>query len=246
MHVITLDYERCKEKIAVHYGGDASSLVTINRGGLLLDTAEQIGSLIRTIEAPPEDRGGPFDDQEIVHVSNRFATPSPSGYRDLKFYLRNEVGFISTFLVVSRSFERLAFFETSKQEWSMVMTVANTFLDGQGGSYPYVLVRDNFLRDEPDSIHMVSGFASSEEASFYGLSRLNGSLTELKQISRSAQDLIDNWILFGEDLAIVLEDGAVLFDQAIEARIMDCDIAGMPQWSGDDGRDYFKVQISVL
>ncbi len=44
MHLFSLDFERAKEKVEVHYGGDASYLVTINRAGMLLDTHEQISA----------------------------------------------------------------------------------------------------------------------------------------------------------------------------------------------------------
>lgn len=246
MHVITLDYERAKEKVEVHYDGDAAKLITINRGGFLLDTAEQISSLIRIIEMHPEERDDAFGNLEIIQIANRFASPAETGYRDLKFYARDEDGCISVFRAVSRPYERETFFETSNHEWQLAMMVANTLIDGQGINHPYVLVKDNFLRDEPDSLHMVSGFSSAQEASIYGLSRFLGSLAELKKISLTTQDLVDNWILFGENTSVVLKDGIVQFDQAIEARLIDCDIEGMPKWRDDEGRDYFKAQILAM
>jgi hypothetical protein len=243
MHVTMLSFERAKEKVSVHYDGDTSQLVSINRGGILADTPEQIQNMLEMVEAASDGGEPPFGDMDIVYVQNRFARPSHSGYRDLRLYLRDRDQIISMLRVVSRPFERETYHAGSMIEWQIARMVADRHLDDDQFYYPYVLVRDNFLRDEPDSLHMVSGFSSVGAAHFYAFCRLSQSLRELRSISTSAPGLIDNWMLFGEDAMVIDSEEAALSDQPIESRMIDCDSIGMPLWLGDDSRGFFKVPI---
>ena len=149
-----------------------------------------------------DSQDGPFADMQVVHVANRFAEPAPTGYRDFKAYLRAQNGHISTLRVVSRPFERSVFFETSKNKWEIARIMATAHVRAGDCSYPIVLVGDNYLFDEADSLHMIAGFASDDDAIRYGLSRMWGRLAELKKISQSVEDLIDNGFVKGALVAI--------------------------------------------
>ncbi|MCB1881206.1 MAG: hypothetical protein KDI54_14335 [Gammaproteobacteria bacterium] len=190
-----------------------------------------------------DSQDGPFADMQVVHVANRFAEPAPTGYRDFKAYLRAQNGHISTLRVVSRPFERSVFFETSKNKWEIARIMATAHVRAGDCSYPIVLVGDNYLFDEADSLHMIAGFASDDDAIRYGLSRMWGRLAELKKISQSVEDLIDNWFLFGENISVQLQEGYVSFDDPLEARIVDCDLDPALHWAGDQGEKYFKAPI---
>jgi hypothetical protein len=90
---------------------------------------------------------------------------------------------------------------------------------------------------------MVAGFASDDDAVRYGLGRIWGSLAELKKISRTLEELIDNWLLFGENVSVLLPNGYVHFDNPLEARIVDCDLFPDVHWTSDSGEQYFKAPI---
>ncbi len=135
------------------------------------------------------------------------------------------------------------FFETSKNKWEIARIMATAHVRAGDCSYPIVLVGDNYLFDEADSLHMIAGFASDDDAIRYGLSRMWGRLAELKKISQSVEDLIDNWFLFGENISVQLQEGYVSFDDPLEARIVDCDLDPALHWAGDQGEKYFKAPI---
>ena len=216
-------------------------MVTINRLGIMLERVEDIRSMIDWAKTGwREDES--FSQMEVFHVANRFGLPAETGYRDLKIYIRHTSGMVSCWRISSRKLDRSSFYSTSQPKLEILRRCANEHLYPKGIFSHSVIVSDNFLKDESDSTHLIRGFKSQEEASTYGLSRIHQSISEMKAISNSVEDLIDNWLLFGESVALVLEDGVVALDQSIEARIIENDIPRIPHWSGD-GNSYAKFAL---
>ncbi len=209
----------------------------------MLETAEEIKRLIDWSHDRSVEGLEAFSDMELVHIANRFAMPSDSGYRDLKLYLRSSNGFVSCLRVASRPFERQTFFSTSSHWWQAFEAKHEELSQTMDQHGPVVIIRDNYLKDEPDHAHYLSGFQSNDEAATYALSRFHQSLSEVKRISNSVDDLIDNWMMFGENVGVLLEDGLFPFDSSIHARILEVDMSEIPLWDGDDESQYLKHPI---
>jgi hypothetical protein len=202
---LTLDPDRAAEKVAVHFNGDASKMLSYNRTLLPVASADQIRSL-RT--ALLEDMNS--EDATIVGIHDRFAMPASSGYSDLKFLTRTKnPNFISMGRAVHIEYEISTFWDARELYWVILQASIAALISGGEVKLPCVLVTDNYLKDDDNSCLVVSGFPDGETASAYATHRIANSLQNLKGESFSTDHWVFNWITLGEDTCVLYENGTV-------------------------------------
>lgn len=210
-----LDKARCYEAVDVQHRGDASSLLSINRLCLLLNSAEQVRAIITSL-----DEKRRFNGARVVGLRNRFAAPSRTGYIDLKFYLEDEdSGHISTGRVLAANYENTVYWQTAPFVWELIRNHIAMELPGGQGDDANVVVSDNFLKEDSGSLTLVTGFASWQDAESYASARFRDKLLRIQPTASSVEDLKYSWLALGEDIAVIQANKMGFLSRNLTAQI---------------------------
>lgn len=235
-----LDMRRTEEKVVVNLGGDARRLLSINRGCLLMNTAEQITAIAARLADGADVQSG-----EVVATINRFAEPALTGYRDFKAFIRaRSNGHISTLRVVHAGYENTTFTDAAVPTWALRQIATQVALGDTSREGPIVIVSDNFLRDDEHSLTAVHGFAHETLAWQYAISRFKDGIRVLVDDDvLSTQDLKYSWLVYGEDVAVLSGDRIHCLGPDLMAYILRVRIPDVPYW--DIERDFALSKTGV-
>lgn len=238
----TLDYRRAEEKITVHYFGEAARLVSINRACMLVDAPEQIGAVAEQLAAGLDEH-----DSEIIAILNRFAAPAPTGYRDLKALIRDKsTGHISTFRVVHADYDETTFFQSAQSSWNLRQIATRVAIGDIAADRPVVIVSDNYLRDDEHSVTAVYGFTGDTEAWQYAISRFKDGIRVLADEAVSTQDLKYSWLVYGEDVAILIDGQLHYLSPDLMAYILQIRISDFPYWRIEESCGLKKAPVAHI
>lgn len=185
----TLDETRARERAQVHFPGRAEYMLDFLRMGMVFEAVDDYRALYESI---PQ-----IGSHEVVGVRDRFKRPAPSGYRDLKFYLKDK----SNGLVSSLRFVAKQQLEAQTRLFLHEAMISITEVKHQLGDQPtgFVVIADNFQHNEKDALTLVHGFADLEGAVTYAKLRTYDKVRRLSRLARSSEELRMLWFLFGEE-----------------------------------------------
>jgi hypothetical protein len=184
-----LDRERFEERVAVHHSGDASTMLDIVRTATIFDTMSEYDRICDL------HTKGDIGDGTTVGVYDRFKAPSPSGYRDLRFYVESSNGHIGTIRYV-----RSSFIDAHEQSLNIEAQLNRyrACLQIDSSTY-FVVITDNFNFALPSANTLITGFPDLDSAILYAKLRTYQKVHALADEASSMDDLKRRWFLFGED-----------------------------------------------
>jgi hypothetical protein len=143
---------------------------------------------------------------EVVAIEDRFKHPAPDGHCDLQAHIRlpNASDEVATLMIVST--EMLE----AKRRCLPLEARLNA---GQGvlsaeASGPLVVVSDLFNYVRPKAKLCFTGFDSLHTATDFAQRRTRDNIRSLHNTALSRYLLRLNWLMYGEDVSVVQNDGA--------------------------------------
>lgn len=195
---VELDEYRATERANVHFNSLIQDLDGLLRICYTVHSPQEITDLLTNLDAIADKFNG-----KIIRVINRFAEPSPLGFRDLRILLSfpESPGYTGCLRVVASqmyesSFECLPYMAAS------VSIAAEQTLSKMGITSSYIVVIDNFTQDEPESLTLVYGFPSFEIAKHYAETRFRQCLATLNEQVCTLEELRLAWMQQGEDIIV--------------------------------------------
>lgn len=195
---LTLDRRRITERALIHFNNDLCELDDYQRVCIQLDTADQVRELIAKLNDNSE-----FNGHRILRVNNRFAKPSPLGFRDIKWYipLDESDDTIACFRAVASSFYKPNLLTLSHYT-QIAAAIAAAQLSRSGKDSHFVLVLDNFWPDDSRFLSLVYGFDSHLDAKHYATTRFKHRVKILKEQANNMDQLQIAWLQLGENMAV--------------------------------------------
>lgn len=188
MTIQMLDKSRAREKVDVHFNGEAQYLNDILRQAYVFTDVDQYHLICKEVNNSEK--------WDVVETIDRFKKPAENGYRDLKFKVKlKENGHIATLRFVHASMLDSQY-KALESDTELAIFQAKKSI-GENERF-IVIAMDNFNYWESVSRTLISGFPDLESAQKYARLRLEDSIQQLKKSSDSDEELLRNWILFGE------------------------------------------------
>ena len=195
---LELDELRATERANVHFNARIQDLDGLLRICYAAHSPQEIRNLLENLDEVADKFDG-----EIIKVINRFAKPSPLGFRDLRILLSfpESPGYTGCLRVVASQMYESSFACLPYMAASVSIAAEKT-LSKMGIASSYIVVIDNFTRDEPESLTLVYGFPSFEIAKHYAETRFRQCLATLNKQVCTLEELRLAWMQQGEDIIV--------------------------------------------
>ena len=195
---LELDERRATERASVHFNARIQDLDGLLRICYAAHSPQQIIDILANLDEVADKFNG-----KIIRVINRFAEPSPLGFRDLRILLSfpESPGYTGCLRVVASQMYESSF-ECLPYMAANVSIAAEQTLSKMGIISSYIVVIDNFTRDEPESLTLVYGFPSFEIAKHYAETRFRQCLATLNEQVCTLEELRLAWMQQGEDIIV--------------------------------------------
>ena len=227
-----LDQHRVRERISLCCNGDARRLVDRIRIAIPVDD-------VRTVYAVLADAVRALR-AEVLSKDDRFTHPAPDGHRDLQARVRlpHASGEVATLMIVS-----IEMLEAKRRCLPLEARLnASQSVLSAGSSGPLVVVSDLFNYVRPKAKLCFAGFGSLQTATDFAQRRTRDTIRSLHNTARSRYLLRLSWLMYGEDVIVVRNDGAArepklayhAFDEADELLIH-------RPWA-DEEVDWWRIQ----
>lgn len=193
-----LDQHRVRERISLCCNGDARRLVDRIRIAIPVDDA-------RTAPAVLADAVQALH-AEIVSQDDRFKHPAPDGHRDLQARVRlpNASDEVATLMIVS-----IEMLEAKRRCLPLEARLnASQGVLSAESSGPLVVVSDLFHYVRPEAKLCFAGFDSLQTATDFAQRRARDTIRSLHNTALSRYLLRLSWLMYGEDVIVVRNDGA--------------------------------------
>ena len=193
-----LDQHRVRERIDLCCDGDARRLVDRLRIAIPVDDARTVHAVladaVRALHA------------EIASQDDRFKRPAPDGHRDLQARVRlpHASDEVATLMIVS-----IEMLEAKRR----CLPLEARLNAGQGvlsatSPGPLVVVSDLFNYVRPKAKLCFAGFGSLQTATDFAQRRARDNIRSLHNTALSRYLLRLSWLMYGEDVIVVRNDGA--------------------------------------
>lgn len=193
-----LDQHRVRERISLCCNGEARRLVDRVRIAIPVDDARTVSAVladaVRALRA------------EVVAIEDRFKHPAPDGHRDLQAHIRlpSAPDEVASLMVVS-----IEMLEAKRRCLPLEarMNAGQAALSAEA-SGPLVVVSDLFNYVRPKARLCFTGFDSLQTATAFARRRARDNIRHLHDAARSRYLLRLSWLMYGEDVSVVQNDGA--------------------------------------
>ena len=237
-----LDQHRVRERISLCCDGDARRLVDRLRIAIPVNDARTVPAVladaVRALRA------------EVVSTDDRFKHPAPDGHRDLQAHIRlpNASDEVATLMIVS-----IEMLEAKRRCLPLEARLnASQSVLSATSSGPLVVVSDLFNYVRPKATLCFAGFDSLQTATAFAQRRARDNIRHLHNTALSRYLLRLSWLMYGEDVIVVQNDGAEREPKLVYHAFDEADELLIHRPWADEEVDWWRIQednrldVSVL
>ena len=227
-----LDQHRVRERISLCCDGDARRLVDRIRIAIPVDDA-------RTVYAVLADAVQALH-AEVLSKDDRFKHPASDGHRDLQAHVRlpHASDEVATLMIVS-----IEMLEAKRRCLPLEARLnASQSVLSATSSGPLVVVSDLFNYVRPKAKLCFAGFDSLQTATDFARRRARDTIRSLHNTALSRYLLRLSWLMYGEDVIVVQNDGAEREPKLVYHAFDEADELLIHRPWADEEVDWWRIQ----